>query len=118
METLELTEQSIVKLEKVAGRLRAIAHPVRLAIINMLTQSAKMSVTEIYLKLDIEQAAASHHLNIMKNKGILEAKRDGKKGIQAELLAAMYDALNYFDLHIFGSQISSWSQFALISIIF
>jgi len=79
METLELTEQSIIKLEKVAGRLRAIAHPVRLAIINMLTQSAKMSVTEIYLKLDIEQAAASHHLNIMKNKGILEAKRDGKK---------------------------------------
>ena len=79
METLELTEQSIVKLEKVAGRLRAIAHPVRLAIINMLPQSAKMSVTEIYLKLDIEQAAASHHLNIMKNKGILEAKRDGKK---------------------------------------
>ncbi|MCK9450654.1 MAG: metalloregulator ArsR/SmtB family transcription factor [Bacteroidales bacterium] len=79
METLTISEQSIQKLEKVAGRLRAIAHPVRLAIIEMLTKNSKMSVTEIYLHLDIEQAAASHHLNIMKNKGILDAKRDGKK---------------------------------------
>lgn len=79
METLTISEQSIQKLEKVAGRLRAIAHPVRLAIIEMLTKNQKMSVTEIYLQLDIEQAAASHHLNIMKNKGVLDAKRDGKK---------------------------------------
>lgn len=79
METLTINEQSIQKLEKVAGRLRAIAHPVRLAIIEILTKTQKMSVTEIYEQLEIEQAAASHHLNIMKNKDVLDAKRDGKK---------------------------------------
>ncbi|MDK2910283.1 MAG: hypothetical protein PWR20_1850 [Bacteroidales bacterium] len=69
----------IVRLEAAASRMRALAHPMRIAIIDMLTDSPKMSVTEIYERLGIEQAAASHHLNILKNKGILVSKRDGKK---------------------------------------
>jgi ArsR family transcriptional regulator len=76
METRELSAQ---KLERMAGRMRAIAHPMRIAIIEMLTKSPVLSVTEIYTKLDIEQAAASHHLNIMKNHGVLKSKREGKK---------------------------------------
>ncbi|HPE85921.1 MAG: ArsR family transcriptional regulator [Bacteroidia bacterium] len=67
------------KLEAAASKLRAIAHPMRIAIIELLQDGKKMSVTEIYLKLKIEQAAASHHLNILKNKGVLESRRDGKK---------------------------------------
>ncbi|HAW59764.1 MAG TPA: transcriptional regulator, partial [Bacteroidales bacterium] len=52
----------VVRLEMAAGRLRALAHPMRIAIIDMLTSNPKMSVTEIYERLGIEQAAASHHL--------------------------------------------------------
>ncbi len=69
----------IARLEAAASRMRALAHPMRIAIIDMLTDTSKMSVTEIYERLGIEQAAASHHLNILKNKGILISKRDGKK---------------------------------------
>lgn len=69
----------IARLEAAASRMRALAHPMRIAIIDMLTDTPKMSVTEIYERLGIEQAAASHHLNILKNKGILVSKRDGKK---------------------------------------
>ncbi len=76
---MEITELSVVKLENMAGRLRAIAHPMRIAIIEMLTKEEELSVTEIYNRLEIEQASASHHLNIMKNKGVLKSKRDGKK---------------------------------------
>lgn len=76
---MELAELSVVKLEQMAGRLRAIAHPMRIAIIEMLSKESQLSVTEIYSRLEIEQAAASHHLNIMKNKGVLKSKRDGKK---------------------------------------
>ena len=67
------------KLEMAASKLRAIAHPMRIAIIELLNDKPKMSVTEIYTKLNIEQASASHHLNILKNKGVLVSKRDGKK---------------------------------------
>jgi len=51
----------------------------RIAIIDLLSDGKQMSVTEIYESLDIEQATASHHLNILKNKGVLASKREGKK---------------------------------------
>jgi DNA-binding transcriptional ArsR family regulator len=69
----------ITKLEMAASKLRAIAHPMRIAVIDLLNDKGKLSVTEIYNYLDIEQAAASHHLNILKNKGVLASKRQGKK---------------------------------------
>ena len=69
----------IDKLEMAASKLRAIAHPMRIAIIDLLNTHTKLSVTEIYEKLNIEQASASHHLNILKNKGVLSSKREGKK---------------------------------------
>ncbi|MCB2220015.1 MAG: metalloregulator ArsR/SmtB family transcription factor [Bacteroidetes bacterium] len=69
----------ITKLEMAASKLRAIAHPMRIAIIDLLNDKPKLSVTEIYSALDIEQASASHHLNILKNKGVLVSKREGKK---------------------------------------
>ena len=70
---------NIIKLEQAAGKLRAISHPMRIAIIDLLTEGKKLSVTEIYEALEIEQATASHHLNILKNKGVLNSKREGKK---------------------------------------
>ena len=67
------------KLEQAAGKLRAMSHPMRIAIIDLLAQRAEpMSVTDIYKSLDIEQATASHHLNILKSKNLLASKRDGK----------------------------------------
>lgn len=70
---------NIEKLELAASKLRAISHPMRIAIINLLANGKKKSVTEIYESLDIEQATASHHLNILKSKGLLLSNREGKK---------------------------------------
>ena len=59
--------------------LRAIAHPIRLTIIDLLYKNDKLSVTEIYEALNIEQAIASHHLRILKDKRVVAARREGKK---------------------------------------
>jgi DNA-binding transcriptional ArsR family regulator len=67
------------KLEEVASKLRAVAHPMRVAIIQILDENKQLNVTQIYKKLGIEQATASHHLNILKTKGVLGSKRDGKQ---------------------------------------
>lgn len=67
------------KLEDAASKLRAIAHPMRIAIIEMLEAKEQMNVTEIYEALKIEQASASHHLNILKTKNVLDSRRSGKK---------------------------------------
>ncbi len=65
-------------LENAAAILRAIAHPMRIAIINLLDEGKRMTVTEIHQKLNIEQSTASHHLGILKDKGVLDCKREGK----------------------------------------
>ncbi len=87
----------ITKLEMAASKLRAIAHPMRIAVIDLLNENGKMSVTEIYSSLDIEQASASHHLNILKNKGILVSKREGKKifySLKSVTLTEIIDCIN------------------------
>lgn len=65
-------------LETATEVLRAIAHPHRLLIVEMLFQQKSMNVTEIYERLGIEQAVASHHLRILKDRGIVQVRRDGK----------------------------------------
>ncbi|HBZ66628.1 MAG TPA: transcriptional regulator [Bacteroidales bacterium] len=90
-------ELDIAKLESAASKMRSIAHPMRIAIIEMLSESTKMSVTEIYERLHIEQAAASHHLNILKSKGILASKREGKKifyMLRNKAISQILDCLN------------------------
>ncbi|TXB63981.1 winged helix-turn-helix transcriptional regulator [Vicingus serpentipes] len=66
------------KLENASEMLKAIAHPMRIAIVDMLADNKSLTVTEIHEALNIEQAVASHHLSIMKNKGVLISERNGK----------------------------------------
>jgi DNA-binding transcriptional ArsR family regulator len=66
------------KLSSVASKFRAISHPTRIAIIYMLETNKQMNVTQIHTKLNILQAVTSHHLSVLKNKGIVSAKRVGK----------------------------------------
>ena len=68
-------------LEDATETLRAIAHPARIAIVDILYKNEKMTVTEIHQHLQIEQAVASHHLRILKNKKIVKVERDGKNSI-------------------------------------
>jgi len=68
----------INRLEEVASKLRALAHPLRVAIIELLDHKKELTVTEIYQVLGIEQAATSHHLNILKSRGVLKSRRSGK----------------------------------------
>ena len=94
MKTLTL---DIAKLEMAASKLRAIAHPMRIAMIDLLHNNNKLSVTEIYSKLDIEQASASHHLNILKNKGVLISRREGKKiyySLKSVVLTEIIECIN------------------------
>jgi DNA-binding transcriptional ArsR family regulator len=66
------------KLEKAANMLKAIAHPIRISIVGCLDDGKKRTVTEIHKHLGIEQSTASHHLGILKDKGVLSSKREGK----------------------------------------
>ena len=57
--------------------LRCLGHPVRLAILDLLGRRGELTVTEIYEALGIEQAVCSQHLTLMRDRGILEHRKDG-----------------------------------------
>lgn len=72
------TNFDITTLEKATETMRAIAHPIRIVIIELLFQAEQLSVKEIHTQIGIEQAVASHHLRIMKSNAIVSVTRDGK----------------------------------------
>lgn len=88
------TELDIKKLETTAQRLRSVAHPMRIQIIRLLEKNDEMNVTNIYQSLGIEQASASHHLNILKSNNILESRRDGKKTYYSLMSGAIIELIN------------------------
>ena len=85
------------QLEKSASMLKAIAHPMRIAILNFLEDGKKMTVTEIHDLLNIEQSTTSHHLGILKDKGILSSQREGKNTyyfLKHDKLAIIVDCIS------------------------
>lgn len=66
------------KLERAAYVLKCVAHPVRISIIDLLQQGERLSVSELQDVLAIEQSLLSHHLTNMRDKGVVDMKREGK----------------------------------------
>ncbi len=75
---IKITELSADQIERAANILRALAHPARIAIVDYLDRRKQLNVKEIHELLGIEQSTASHHLGILKDKGILLSRREGK----------------------------------------
>jgi DNA-binding transcriptional ArsR family regulator len=65
-------------LKKAALVLRAMNHKLRQQMIKMLDENKRLTVTEIYVKLRLEQSVASQHLAILRRAGIVITQRDGK----------------------------------------
>ena len=84
------------QLKKTASTIKAIAHPLRIKILQLLKQQERMSVTEIYEELEIEQAVASLHLNLLKKKGILTGEKEGKNcyySLKNDIFFTMLDCM-------------------------
>lgn len=61
-----------------ADLLKALSHPRRLEIINLL-QNKELSVTEIQEMLALPQANLSQHLQVLRKQGVVTDKREGKQ---------------------------------------
>lgn len=58
--------------------MRALNHKLRTQIIEYLRVNQKVTVTQLYIHLRLEQSVASQHLAILRRAGIAKADRDGK----------------------------------------
>ena len=67
-----------VAVKNAAMTLRAINHKLRQQIVKLLEENKRMNVTDIYVKLRLEQSVASQHLAILRRANIVITERDGK----------------------------------------
>jgi DNA-binding transcriptional ArsR family regulator len=67
-----------LQLKKAAHIIRALNHKLRQQIIRLIHENKRMTVTNIYAKLHIEQSVASQHLAILRTAGYVITERDGK----------------------------------------
>ena len=67
-----------IQLKKAALVFRAINHKLRQQIVKFIQQNGKITVTQIYVKLRLEQSVASQHLAILRKAGFVNTERDGK----------------------------------------
>ena len=65
-------------LRKAVLVLRAVNHDLRQSMISLLAEHGQLTVTDIYVKLRLEQSVASQHLAILRRAGVVNTKRDGK----------------------------------------
>jgi len=77
MSFLKSEEKEILKRAK--AKVRALNHPLREKMLALIQgNNNKMNVTEIYVKLRIEQSVASQHLAILRHEGLVTTERTGK----------------------------------------
>jgi DNA-binding transcriptional ArsR family regulator len=77
-ESFSTVNVDLYNLKKAAMVLRAINHKLRQQILKLIDENGKMTVTEIYVKLRLEQSVASQHLAILRKAGFVKTERDGK----------------------------------------
>lgn len=96
METaLEIKTLLLKKGEMV---LRALNHKLRQDIISLIHENGEINVTEIYVRLNLEQTVVSQHLSILRKAGFVNTRREGKQ---------VYYTVNYEKLELVHHNVAS-----------
>jgi ArsR family transcriptional regulator, virulence genes transcriptional regulator len=66
------------EVRKAALVLRAVNHKLRQKMLHLIEDAERITVTEIFVKMRLEQSVASQHLAILRRAGVVLTERDGK----------------------------------------
>jgi len=75
-----LSKRKQLLFEKQAEIAKAIAHPLRIAVVNFL-KDGEQCVCDIAEHIGSERSNVSRHLSVMSNAGLLEYRKEGLKVI-------------------------------------
>jgi len=99
--TANLIDQN--KLQKVAKILKAIAHPVKLQVLQILGENEPMDVSSLCAQVGMhcQISMMSHHLAKMKDNGILKSEKIGKQvfySLADRHILSLFDCIENCDL--------------------
>lgn len=66
-------------IDQASRSLKAMAHPLRLKILCILARSGEIGVQELVDRVGTSQSNISQHLSILRDKDILESRKDANK---------------------------------------
>lgn len=69
---------NLERLNSASSILRALAHPLRLQILEFIDKNKSINVNKIYNTLKLEQSITSQHLRILRAAGLVKTNREGK----------------------------------------
>jgi ArsR family transcriptional regulator len=87
-----------------AGVFQALAHPTRIAVVELLRDEGKTPVGTICERLGLEQANASQHLAVLRSKQIVSWRKVGNKvlySLRDRMIVRILDMMQrYFQDHL------------------
>jgi len=89
------------KLQVSAEVLRAIAHPLRMKILEFIDRNGDTHVNKIYNTLNLEQSITSQHLRILRNAELVSTRREGK---------FIYYSINYDKVSVVKESITDFLE--------
>lgn len=96
------TEHKLASFEPLAVACKALSHPARLAILQVLARRGSCICGEIVEVMPLSQATVSQHLKVLKEAGLIEGRVDGPKSCYCLSHARMRE-LNADLGQLFGS---------------
>jgi ArsR family transcriptional regulator, arsenate/arsenite/antimonite-responsive transcriptional repressor len=86
--------------ERLAVRLKALAHPARLRILDLLAARGTCICGEIVEVLPLAQATVSQHLKVLKEAGLLQGTIDGPRSCYCPDASAVGDLRRALDARL------------------
>jgi len=87
-----------------AGVFQALAHPTRIAIVELLRDEQAVPVSRIHEQLGLEQANVSQHLAVLRSRQVVVGRKEGSQvfySLRDPILGEILDLLrDYFDSHL------------------
>ncbi|MBI5857896.1 MAG: helix-turn-helix transcriptional regulator [Sphingobacteriales bacterium] len=69
---------NLLEVKKAALIIRAVNHKLRQQMLKLIDEQGKITVTDLYQKLFLEQSVVSQHLAILRKAGFVKTAREGK----------------------------------------
>jgi DNA-binding transcriptional ArsR family regulator len=92
---VEATDKLGDPYEKTANFARALSHPARVKIVEMLSEEGAMTCGMITEQIPLSQATVSQHLKLLKEANVIEMEKDGLKSIYTLKSSTVTDAHSF-----------------------
>ena len=87
-----------------AGCFQALAHPTRIAVVELLCAEGEVPVSRLLEHLGIEQANASQHLAVLRSRQIVTGRKNGNQvfySLRDPILGKVLELMRqYFESHL------------------